>query len=143
MVWGPPGSAKSDIAQQVTAATGREYVDVRALLLDPVDLRPRHTDEGHDRRREHQHPPAPLHVRSAISHRPLAFADAHRPARTHNAIALKLGCRDPDDDKLLETALMGESDCLVTGDRDLLEMPPFNDIPILTPAGFFDFRVGG
>ena len=38
----------------------------------------------------------------------------------------KLGCRDPDDDKLLETALMGEADCLVTGDRDLLEMSPFN-----------------
>ena len=55
----------------------------------------------------------------------------------------KLGCRDPDDDKLLETALMGEADCLVTGDRDLLEMSPFNDIPILTPAGFLDFRIGG
>ena len=54
----------------------------------PPPHRPRHTDEGHDRRREHQRPPAPLHVRSAISHRPLAFADAHRPARTHNAIAL-------------------------------------------------------
>ena len=39
VVWGPPGSAKSDIAQQVAAAAGREYVDVRALLLDPVDLR--------------------------------------------------------------------------------------------------------
>ena len=55
----------------------------------------------------------------------------------------KLGCRDPDDDKLLETALMGEADCLVTGDRDLLEMSPFNDIPILPPADFLDFRVGG
>ena len=39
MVWGPPGSAKSMIAQQVAADGGREYVDVRALLLDPVDLR--------------------------------------------------------------------------------------------------------
>ena len=48
----------------------------------------------------------------------------------------KLGCRDPDDDKLLETALMGEADCLVTGDRDLLEMSPFQDIPIVTPVGF-------
>ena len=35
MVWGPPGSAKSMIAQQVAADGGREYVDVRALLLDP------------------------------------------------------------------------------------------------------------
>ena len=53
----------------------------------------------------------------------------------------KLGCRDPDDDKLLETALMGAADCLVTGDRDLLDMSPFQDIPILTPAGFLDLRI--
>ncbi len=39
MVWGPPGAAKSMIARQVAAAVNRQYVDVRALLLDPVDLR--------------------------------------------------------------------------------------------------------
>ena len=48
----------------------------------------------------------------------------------------RLGCRDPDDDKLLETAIMGEADCLVTGDSDLLEMSPFRGIPILTPTVF-------
>ena len=47
----------------------------------------------------------------------------------------KLGCRDPDDEKLLETALTGEADCLITGDRDLLEMSPFHDIPILKCLG--------
>lgn len=52
----------------------------------------------------------------------------------------KLGCRDPDDDKLLETALMGAADCLVTGDRDLLEMSPFQNIPILSPADFLRLR---
>lgn len=50
----------------------------------------------------------------------------------------KLGCRDPDDDKLLETALMGQAECLVTGDRDLLAMSPFHGIPILTPGRFLD-----
>ena len=39
IVWGPPGAAKSQVAQQVAAAASRQYVDVRALLLDPVDLR--------------------------------------------------------------------------------------------------------
>ena len=39
VVWGGPGCAKSQIAQQVAAQAGRAYVDVRALLLDPVDLR--------------------------------------------------------------------------------------------------------
>ena len=46
----------------------------------------------------------------------------------------KLGCRDPDDDKFLETALMGDADCIVTGDRDLLEMSPFHGISILSPS---------
>ena len=48
----------------------------------------------------------------------------------------KLGCRDPDDDKLLETALLGQADCLITGDRDLLAMSPFRRIPISSPAAF-------
>ncbi|MCY3767965.1 MAG: MoxR family ATPase [Gammaproteobacteria bacterium] len=39
IVWGPPGAAKSQIARQVARDTGCRYVDVRALLLDPVDLR--------------------------------------------------------------------------------------------------------
>ena len=39
MVWGAPGCGKSEVAQQVAAEGGRTYYDVRALLLDPVDLR--------------------------------------------------------------------------------------------------------
>ena len=50
----------------------------------------------------------------------------------------RLGCRDPDDDKLLETALMGDAGCLITGDRDLLAMSPFRGIPVLRPAAFLD-----
>lgn len=48
----------------------------------------------------------------------------------------KLGCRDPEDDKILETALMGDADCLVTGDQDLLDMSSFGGIPIVRPATF-------
>ena len=39
ILWGAPGCAKSALAQQVAAGAGRHYLDVRALLLDPVDLR--------------------------------------------------------------------------------------------------------
>jgi hypothetical protein len=45
-------------------------------------------------------------------------------------------CRDPDDNKLLEIAIAGRADCLVTGDQDLLVLDPFHGIPILTPAKF-------
>ena len=39
ILWGAPGCAKSALAQQTAAGAARRYVDVRALLLDPVDLR--------------------------------------------------------------------------------------------------------
>ena len=39
LVWGPPGCAKSQIAQQTADTLGMTYIDIRALLLDPVDLR--------------------------------------------------------------------------------------------------------
>ena len=45
-------------------------------------------------------------------------------------------CRDPGDDKLLEIAIVGRADCLVTGDQDVLVLDPFQGIPIVTPAGF-------
>jgi len=44
-----------------------------------------------------------------------------------------MGCRDPNDDKFLETAVYGDAKCLITGDDDLLCMHPFQGIPILTP----------
>ncbi len=45
-------------------------------------------------------------------------------------------CRDPKDDKFLEAALAVQTDCIVSGDADLLELSPFEEIPILRPAEF-------
>jgi uncharacterized protein len=45
-------------------------------------------------------------------------------------------CRDPDDDKFLETAISGGADCIVTGDRDLLALDPFEGVTIFTPRDF-------
>jgi putative PIN family toxin of toxin-antitoxin system len=45
-------------------------------------------------------------------------------------------CRDPKDDKFLDAALTGGVDCIVSGDADLLEMTPFEMVPILRPAEF-------
>lgn len=43
-------------------------------------------------------------------------------------------CRDADDDAVLACALAAEANLIVTGDKDLLVLHPFQDIPILTPA---------
>ncbi len=54
----------------------------------------------------------------------------------------KMGCRDPDDDRFLETALMGEVDYLISGDEDLVVMSPFRGIPIKRPAEFVPEQQG-
>lgn len=38
-LWGPPGIGKSQIVAQVAADLGLPLIDIRAVLLDPVDLR--------------------------------------------------------------------------------------------------------
>ena len=45
-------------------------------------------------------------------------------------------CRDPNDDKILELAVNGQADYIVTGDDDLLVMNPFRSIAIVTPSEF-------
>ena len=47
-------------------------------------------------------------------------------------------CRDRTDLPVLGTALAGGADCLVTGDRDLLDLGRFQSIPILSPRAFHD-----
>ncbi|MBS1531115.1 MAG: putative toxin-antitoxin system toxin component, PIN family [Bacteroidetes bacterium] len=45
-------------------------------------------------------------------------------------------CRDPKDNKFLELAVDAGAECIITGDKDLLVLHPFQNIPILTAADF-------
>jgi len=45
-------------------------------------------------------------------------------------------CRDPKDSIIFECATAGEVDCIVTGDKDLLSLRRFRNIPIITPKKF-------
>lgn len=49
-------------------------------------------------------------------------------------------CRDPDDDWVLAAALKGNCDCIVTGDRDLLDLKCFNEIAIVSPSQFWHYE---
>ncbi len=59
-----------------------------------------------------------------------------------DAIVVNLGVeivtvsRDPDDNKVIETALAGECDYIISGDKDLLTLKAYQDIKIITPADF-------
>ncbi|HPU36223.1 MAG: AAA family ATPase [Dethiobacteria bacterium] len=39
MLWGPPGVGKSSIVKQIAAENGWGFLDLRLLLLNPIDLR--------------------------------------------------------------------------------------------------------
>lgn len=60
-------------------------------------------------------------VREAI------LVDAAEPVRE---------CRDRKDDKFLELAVAGAAACIVSGDDDLLQLDPFRQTRVLTPAQF-------
>lgn len=48
---------------------------------------------------------------------------------------------DPDDDRILEAALAGDVDYIVSGDKHLLSLGAWKDIEIVSPAGFVE-KVG-
>ena len=74
----------------------------------------------------------------AREHRLVYLAQLRAVSEFVSITGAKLGCRDPDDDKMLETALMGDANCLITGDQDILEMSWLRGIPMLRPAAFLD-----
>ena len=45
-------------------------------------------------------------------------------------------CRDPADDKFLSCAVAATADYIVSGDKDLLVLGNFRNIPIITAAAF-------
>jgi len=47
-------------------------------------------------------------------------------------------CRDPKDDKFLELAINGRAALLITGDKDLLVMNPFQTIKIIKPEQYLN-----
>lgn len=47
-------------------------------------------------------------------------------------------CRDPKDDMVLETAVNGQADTIITGDQELLVLHPFRQIAVLSPRAFLN-----
>lgn len=45
-------------------------------------------------------------------------------------------CRDPDDDRIIETAVMGGCEYIVSGDKDLLSLKSYQEVNIVTSSDF-------
>jgi len=46
-------------------------------------------------------------------------------------------CRDVDDDQIIGTALAGNCECIVTGDKDLLDLKRVKQIRMISPSHFW------
>jgi len=59
-------------------------------------------------------------------------------------IEVKLGsikvskCRDEDDNIVIETALIGDAVCIISGDKDLLDLMEYERLPIINPSDFLE-----
>ena len=51
-------------------------------------------------------------------------------------VSLSVVTQDPSDNRVLEAALAGEAEYIVTGDQHLLELGDFEGVEIVTPARF-------
>ncbi len=47
-------------------------------------------------------------------------------------------CRDADDDKFLSCAISASAECIVSGDKGLLDLRQFRSIKILNPSDFIN-----
>jgi len=53
-------------------------------------------------------------------------------------VRLDVVADDPDDNRVLECAVAGRADCIVSGDRHLLRLGAFEGTPILTVRQFME-----
>jgi putative PIN family toxin of toxin-antitoxin system len=84
--------------------------------------------------------------RKIVSKFPVFLADFEELVSLlkHDALWVELGsiaitaCRDDDDNRILETAVLGNCDVVVSGDKDLLSLGKYEGIAIVPPAEFLE-----
>jgi len=62
----------------------------------------------------------------------------HREARFIEVTETVEACRDSDDDKFLELALAGGAEIIMSEDKDLLVLDPFQGVRIARPRSFVE-----
>lgn len=49
-------------------------------------------------------------------------------------------CSDPNDDPILGTAIRGNCQCIITGDKDFLALKKYRGINIIPPQSFWEYE---
>ncbi len=78
----------------------------------------------------------------SLERRLLFLADYLQFAEPVDSLHVVTDCVDPKDDMILECALAGRADIILTGDDHLLRLHPWRGIAILTPADYLALQPG-
>jgi len=75
-------------------------------------------------------------------------ADRVVTAMRELAVVVSIGsqvsaCQDENDNRVLECAIDGNADCIISGDFHLLKLGSFQKIGIMTVSGFLDYSKRG
>jgi len=75
-------------------------------------------------------------------------ADRVVTAMRELAVVVNIGsqvsvCQDENDNRVLECAIDGNADCIITGDFHLLQLGSFQKVDIMTVSDFLDYFKGG
>jgi uncharacterized protein len=71
-----------------------------------------------------------------LSEREQFLLTISRASKTVDITCTVSDCRDPKDNRFLELALSASSALIVSGDDDLLSMPPYKGVNIVNPSAF-------
>ena len=63
---------------------------------------------------------------------------AEKAERISSTISINAIPDDPSDNKFIECAVAGKADFIISGDKHLLNLKSFQNIPILTPKQFLE-----
>ncbi|MBW2030890.1 MAG: putative toxin-antitoxin system toxin component, PIN family [Deltaproteobacteria bacterium] len=90
----------------------------------------------HELRRVLEYPKFTLstgEIRSIIEYEILPFFEVVEVSR-----GVKGACRDPEDDKFLSCAIAGTAACIVTGDKDLLNLKEYRSVKIISASDLIE-----
>ena len=73
---------------------------------------------------------------SSVAARRRLLADFEAAATRIQVTTTIQACRHPKDNKFLALAIDGHADLILSGDRDLLVLSPFRNIPIVSPMQY-------
>ena len=99
------------------------------VVSEPILREYEATLQRPDVQRRHQLSPEVIHEEIIEGIRKFAFL-------VTPTIKVQVVSADPDDDKFIECAVAGTAEIIVSSDPHLLDIGSYNDIQIVTPAGF-------